>query len=448
MNKSTLLLLLAGALLLVGTVGSALAQNEGSTELNLPAFDVEFRNFFLIQNDRDFDRTDPLYDENGQTVGYFATILRPGMTWNPIEQVLVRYQLQIGENLWSRNNAEERDPGAADVPVFQTREIWADVLLPGQVGVRTGYQYLYDPTHLFLDRHLGALQLYYDLDNLRLVLLGAMMPDSVYEGTTAEPPATELEQNNFEHDSFIYAFQAEMRAGDWAIVPAIYGWNDKTEVGREKNLVNPCVHADGPVGRHVALDADLALQWGLFRNGGIDNKDVDLFGYAAQIGVLAEWTKANLRGNALFFSGDNGDRADLLDTGYTYSGWSKSATLLLSENELQDQYDNLDERVARQHAGMLLADVRAGYLPIESLELFGVVGYGRAIQTDELADDATVGVEGDLGLTWTPYAPYVSFTVLGAGLWPGESGAAVRNEIDLAAKDPIYGGQALMDIKF
>lgn len=415
--------------------------------VNLPDIDLEFKNFFLIQNDRDFDRTTALYDEHKQSVGYFATIFTPGLTWNPIEQVVLRYRVQIGENLWSRNNTEQRDPTADDIPTIQHKEIWADVALPGELHVRAGYQHITDPTRLFIDRDAGAASLTYPWAEHSMTLLFAQLPDPVWEGTTAQAPGAELEDNNFENDTVVYAVQGDFGVGDWRFAPAVWGLNDRSEIGREKNLFTGVFHTDSAAGI-FGFDIDLALQMGTFGNAGIDNRDVDMFGYAGQLHFSAQPEPVRIDVNALFLSADDGDRNDLLDTGFTYSGWSKSATLLLSENELQDQYDNLDERIAAQRAGLLLVDGRVGVTVVETLELFAIGGYGRAVETANLDDDAAVGTEGDLGLTWTPYLPYVSFTVLGGGLWPGKSGAVVKNEIDLTATDTIYHGQALMKLTF
>jgi len=121
---------------------------------------------------------------------------------------------------------------------------------------------------------------------------------------------------------------------------------------------------------------------------------------------------------------------------------------VLSENELQDQYDNLDERVAAQRAGLFLADLRLSAMPVPSLEFFVSGGYGRVLETKNLDDDATVGTEINGGVVWSMYHDIVDMTVLGGGVLPGKSGAMVKNEIDPEATDSIYYGQALMGVHF
>jgi hypothetical protein len=121
------------------------------------SINLEFKNFFLWQNDSDFDRTDPLYDENGQSVGYFATALTPTMAWQPIDEVLLRYKVQIGENLWSRNDVLERDPTAEDIPTLQHKEIWGAVTLPYDFYVGAGYSSSRIPRP-FPQARIGCLQ--------------------------------------------------------------------------------------------------------------------------------------------------------------------------------------------------------------------------------------------------------------------------------------------------
>jgi len=113
-----------------------------------------------------------------------------------------------------------------------------------------------------------------------------------------------------------------------------------------------------------------------------------------------------------------------------------------------DQYNNLDEYAAAQRAGLFVASEQISMRAAEALEVFGIFGYGTALDGDNLDDERTLGYEGDLGLTYHLYENHVQFTALGGGLWPGGAGALLKNEIDGKAKDPQYHGQANMLIHF
>jgi hypothetical protein len=197
------------------------------------------------------------------------------------------------------------------------------------------------------------------------------------------------------------------------------------------------------------LRVDLALQLGQARRAGPNNRDVDLAAGAAEIGVGVYAGPFTFNTTLLAFTADDGDPNDQYNTAFAYSGKPTAKTLMLTRNWLYDQYDSLDLRAAAQGAGFFLADEEIRFSPVaEVLDLFGVAGYGRVLDTTNLGDDPTVGIEGDLGLQWYLYDRRVTFTLLGGGLWPGGASARLKNEIDLDARDPIYYGQGNMEIRF
>jgi hypothetical protein len=424
-----------------------------------PTFDLRMRNYVMYQNNTDFDPTKPLNNRYGLAIGYFATTIEPGLRWTPIPQVTVRYQAKIGENVWSRNNAEELDMTAPDTMLFQTEEAWSEVRLPGNVAIRAGYQFMHDPTRLFLDRHIGAAVVSVGWTGGSVSAIVGQLPNSFAPGstgeppsgeltTTYEPPTTNLDQNTFADSAIVYAVRADLNAGAWLVIPAVYALNDRIDPYRVENLVNPCAHVEGPLAPAVKLQLDAAVQAGGIRHGGVADHDVNIFAYAGQVNVDMDWRPVRARFNAMVFSGDDQPNG-LTQENYVYSGWSRSSTLMLAENKLQDQYNNLDEVAAGARAGMALVDGRVGYFPVDSLEIFGVAGWGRAMAAGLLdTRDPTIATEGDLGLAWQPYGPVATFTLAAIGLWPGKSGAMLVNDINLKACRTIYNGQALMDIKF
>jgi hypothetical protein len=425
----------------------------------LPTFDMNFRNFVMYQNDGDFDRTQPLNAKYGQAVGYFATTVEPGLTWTPIPQVTVRYLAKIGENLWSRNNAEELNTTEADVMLFETEEAWADVRLPGNTDLRAGYQFMHDPTRMFLDRHIGAAVGSVAWSGNRISLLVGQIPNAIAPGTTTqpafgdmtttfEPINANLNLNSFADSAIVYAARADIAAGAWTVIPAVYGLNNRIDPYREENLFNPCAHAEGPLAPAVKLQLDAAMQAGSVRHGGVADHDVGILAYAGQVNLDMDWRPVRARVNGMVFSGENQPNS-VTQHNYLYSGWSRSSTLMLSENKLQDQYNNLDEVAAEARAGMALVDARVGYLPLASVEIFATGGWGRVMAAGPLdSRDPTIATEVDLGVTWQPYGPVASFTIAGIGLWPGKSGAFLVNEINLYECRPIYNAQAQMQIKF
>ena len=437
------------AIVILGLALTAAAAENKIEPKNLPSIDLRLQTFFLYRNDADFDRSKPLYDEYGQSVGYFATIFEPTLDWQPIEQVTLRYGARIGENLWSRNDAEQNDPEDDSVQVLQHREIWGQVMFNEAFGVRAGYQHIVDPTRLFVDRYMGAATMFYEMKKNKIEFTVGQFPDAVYETTGAQTAAGELQQNNFEQDIFLLALRGEFRSGyDVYFFPGFYALFDNSEINREKTLFNPCLRLAYFFNHGTMIATDLAFQWGTYKQSGPNNEDLDLMSGAAEVSAFVPIKRVSSYTDLLLLTSDDGDRNDTLDTGYVYSGKSSSPTLLLTENWLLDQYDNLDESAAAQRAGLFVASEQITVHAAESLQVFGIFGYGTALDGDNLDDERTLGYEGDLGLSYHLYENHVRFTVLGGGLWPGGAAALLKNEIDGKAKDPQYHGQANMQIHF
>lgn len=445
MKYARLLMLLLLLTLLTATI--AAAQDAAPFGRSPVMLDFRFQTFAIFQNDRDFDRTAPLFDEYGQSVGYVATVLEPGLTVAPIAQVWLRYSARIGDAVWSRNDAEQRDPAGENGVLFQTREMYGHVGLFG-TDLFAGYQLVADPTRLFVSRYMGALAYAFPLAGNEFQLLAAQLPDSVYETTAATSPASELEYNNFERDRFLFSLSDEIPAGNWSVTPAVFVLWDKTEVDRPLSIVNTAM-ALGADYRLWKLNVDLAMQFGQQRGAGPNNHDVDRLAGAGQVQFGIYPGKWGFQTTVLGFTADDGDPNDTLDNAYVYSGKSSAATYFLSQNGLYDQYDSLDVRAAEQEAGLLLADQLISFQVIDPLRVFGIAGYSRVLDNTRLGEvDATIAWEGDLGLRCNLYENMVVFTLVGGGVWPGEAGAQLKNEIDRDYRDPIYYGLGNLEISF
>ena len=81
------------------------------------------------------------------------------------------------------------------------------------------------------------------------------------------------------------------------------------------------------------------------------------------------------------------------------------------------------------------------------LEVFGVVGYGMALETRYVLGGRTIGTEVDAGLLWEPYHN-VQMVFVGGTVLPGRAGSALQNEINLSGCDPIYYFQAALAVRF
>jgi hypothetical protein len=438
------LIVLVGLILLQGIRPSgALAQPDSTDPERRPTFSGSFLTFFLWRSDRDFDSSEPIFDEYGQSVGYVAVEFYPEINWRPRRDILIHYLAEIGESFWSRTNTDPRPDSLEEKPVVLHKEFWAQFLLPWEgYGLRFGFQYYYEPTRLFLEKHVGALQGFYRNQGKAFRFTVLQIPDTTYEGA-------DLDDTNFQTDNFVFALDADLASvREMQLRPALLLQYDRSDVDREKFLLNPCVNALLTPLNGLSLELDLAMQVGRWKSRSINNRDLDLLAGAAQIHGIVHLDRITLELNLLAFSPEDGDLYNGRDTSFDYSGFSKSRTLVLSENWLYDQFNNLDEQAAASKAGLFLADLFGRLGLTEGLELFAVLGYGMVLETRFSNGGRTVGTEIDVGLFWHP-SPHVRLTALGGILAPGTAGGAFRNELgSLRDTDPMYYFQGAIEVNF
>ena len=407
-----------------------------------PTLSGTFLTFFLWKSDRDFDSTEPLFNEYGQSLGYVDVTVYPRLLWRPTKNVKFYYYAEIGNAFWSSTEADPLSQVAESKPVYVQRQLWVEILMPWEgYGLRAGFQYIYDPTLLFLEKDVGALHAFYQKEDTTVRFTALQVPDTAYEGF-------DFEKNNFENDNFMFAVDGMFSLGeDTTIRPGLFFQWDRTDVKRTRLLWNPCVNLAHDFGRAGTWELDAVLQAGTWKNRSINNQDMDLLAGAMQLHGAFSLNKASLEMNLLAFSPDDGNPHNGLDTGFQYSGFSRSRTLVLSQNWIFDQYDNLDEMAAASRAGLFLMDLYAR-LPLgKGFELFGVLGYGMVLEERYANRGQTLGTEIDVGLFWYPYTN-TRLAALGGVLVPGKAGAAFRNEISLDATDPMYYFQGAIEVSF
>jgi hypothetical protein len=407
-----------------------------------PTFSGSLRTFFLWKNDRDFDDTEPLFNEYGQSVGYMDVTLFPRLTWDINRSVRVQYYAEVGKAFWSRSDQEPIPEVVETRPVYIQKELWTQIYLPWKgYGTRVGFQYVHDPTLLFLEKYVGALHAFYRDDSLEVRFTALQVPDTVYEGFS-------FEENNFQNDNFVFALDTVLPAWqETRLQLALFFQWDRTDVNRPKLLWAPCVNFALDLDRWGTWELDAVLEAGRWQNQSINNRDLDILAGALQIHGSFSIGRAALESNLLFLSPDDGDPHNGLDTGFQYSGLSKSRTLILTQNWIMDQYDNLDEKAAISKAGALIASVFCRLPLAKTLEAFGVTGYGMVLEKRFAGGGRTLGAELDAGLFWH-LAEAARVIVLGGVFVPGEAGGALQNEILLTADDSMYYSQAAVEVTF
>jgi hypothetical protein len=444
--------LLLAILLSLPSPGQAdeLARPAGS-RLELHA---DLQNLFLLRNDSDLDRTAPFYDADGQTVGAFATIFRPRATLRIFENLQITYEVELGLNYWSKQNPDQQSPLAPDVFVLKHREIFASgELRDGGFGFKAGYSYFRDPTGLFLAHWIGNGQAWAAFGprerRSRVGIFLGQLPDQSTEGW-------EIRENNFKRDIWVFGANAELAPrAELRISAAVSGLVDTHLVGQMRALVSPSLRlAFERDGFSAFLEA--ALQGGVLEQQALGGDDQRLLAWAAQSGATIVFPRAHLEltGNLLLLSPDDAHEGNRWQHAFLYSGKSRSATLILTEDEIRDWYDNLDERFGvyqgglfQNRAGLVVADLKASFAPLPWLRPSLILGVGATLKGQNSLGERWIGFEADLVLELRANEHLSTQLVVGT-LIPGKAGAALINRIDRYATDPILMGEASLMVRY
>lgn len=432
--------------------GLGLPQVKGGTPLS-PWARIEaratFQSLFHWRNDSDFDRTRPTYDENGQNVGALVSILTPGVTFHINDTLRIHYEADLGLAYWSNRVLDEQNPQAANVVTLIHRELYgAGEFLDGRLGFRVGFARFADPTRLFVDGWMGGGDLYYDISSeLRLGVFFGQIPDQTYEGIR-------LDENNFRRDIWVFGSQLALRrARRLRLVAGVTALYDSHVVGQTRWLVSPALQLDW---RQGALRGHLgaALQAGQLQGQALDGSAQTLVAWAAQGGI--GWRRGRLRvsANAHALSPDDAYEANGRSHAFLSSGRSRSATLLLTEDEVRDWFDNVDERLSsfnggffENRAGLFVGDVSARVRLGRGFSLKAVLGVATVLKPKNALGQTFVGVESDLLLRWRLGRHLVAQAVV-ASLIPGRAGAALVNRIDRERTDPMLMSEVSLLLRY
>jgi hypothetical protein len=394
------------------------------------------QSLLLYRNDSDFDRTKSVYEPDGQSVAALATIFAPSLRLN-VEKLSLFYAMELGLNLWSRNNPDQFDPTANDTFFLKHRELYAQGdALGGFFSFRVGYQRIADPTGLMLNHWAGAARFWFLDRPDGLVLAVGQVPDATYEGFV-------VDANNFVHDTFfVQAHHRFLLANDKVgITAGALVLADNHVIGRKLTLATPVLGLDLRFGPHEAF-ASVALQLG--RSDFAATTDATHVAYAAELHGALRWQYLEADINALVLSGDDSYLGNDRSGAFLASGKNHSATILLTEDELRDRGDNFDERMGKKdggfyelRSGLVVADVKLTGIVGQYLRPALIAGLGLVTNPDNALGKTFAGVEvdADFGVV---YKDILAFHLVGGLLVPGGAAGALVNRIDPSKSDNIY----------
>jgi hypothetical protein len=415
-------------------------------------------NLLLFRNDTDFDRAKPLYNENGQTSGTFATVFGPTLQWNLTDDVRIFYEAEIGLNYWSKNNPDVEDALDKSVFVLKHRQIYAEGdLAGGKFGFKAGYQYATDTTALFLGHWIGAVNAWWSPQKgCRWTLRAGMIPDLTYEGLN-------VTENNFRHDIFTFGLRWDRVFNDhWTLNAALDSLYDTHIVGEPRWLVVPNLHLEGRTGWlkdgavKVTGSADFVLQGGQSENSALGGGDQTLLAWAAQGNLKVETRPVAIGVNVLALSPDDPYQGNRREGAFFYSSKSSSSTLMFTEDEVRNWYDQLDRRLGRyeggfwQHrAGLMVTDLKLTLTVLPWFQPSVILGYGLVLEPKNALGERNLGFEGnlDLAFKWTKH---LVARVLVGGMQPGKAAGALLNQIAPQDKktDGMWWTEAALSLMF
>ncbi|MDX9722421.1 MAG: hypothetical protein RBU37_16875 [Myxococcota bacterium] len=405
-----------------------------------------FSTMGLLRSDADFDDSPRYYDEDGQSEGQFATFLRPHLRLQH-DALSLYYEAELGWNVWGMNNPDLALGHDEHSFLMKHRELWASWQFDEHVRLKAGYQRVQDISGLFLNHWLGAAELALHFDELELALRFGQLPEDRFEGI-------DVRDNNFFSDSFFAALLGRLELGDGLSLEAeIDGLADDRVTRRPLYLLN------GVLGlRFVDDEVDafvhLAGQWGEWTNAALGERDQQSLAWAAQAGLHQKMGDFCWGIGLLALSGDDADAANTHNGAYFASAKNQSRTLMLSEDEFRDRYDNLDERISTQwgafslnRSGLFLGDLSVGYALAEWYHPQLVLGAAFALEPANAFDEQFVGWETSL-INRFPLAEYAELRLVGQLLVPGAAAAVFVNDVDQSATRPIGGAQLAFDAHF
>jgi len=412
----------------------------------------EFSELFLWRNDSDFDSTAPVYDAEGQSVGSITSFFKPQITYRPFPNVQLFYESELGMNQWSKNSPDQWYPAAGDFMVYKHREFWARLQLD-IFDIKAGYQRVRDPSDLFLSHWMGAVSAGVDLMRFRGNVIFGQLPDSTYEGIR-------ITDNNFMHDNMMLGvnFSYDFIMDELTMDIGYYYLHDGSVVGKPLNLHVPYL---GLAYKGALFHARLygVLQAGAWENSGVNEIDQSVLAWAvtARAGLTSKWLDIDL--NAFLLSPDDEYDGNSRMGNFFYSGKNSSATMLLTEDEIRDRYDNFDELLSGMgtggqwrsfflnRAGLGVIDLSATGKLLDWLKVQLVAGVGIALQEKNAGGDRYAGFETDLIVRATALKK-ADIIVAGQLFLPGAAAAAYINHADLNATEYLLGIQAGMVLKF
>jgi len=419
---------------------------ESSSRLKLNG---NFMTMIHFRTDSDFDPSERHYDKDGQTEGQVASFFQPTFGIQASDNVRVVYKMELGWNAWSRN-----DPGQPNqfLPSNQAglsvrhKEIWAE-WHNESVTLRTGYQHFADKSRLFLDHWGGLVSADISLGKGKLGVMVGQLPENTYEGVS-------IRDDNFVTDNVIGGLTWEHPLSDSLTVDvAAYGLYDNRSIDRPLTL-STLIAGVRYKAEGFKVWAHVLGQLGRWENSGVAGSDQEIMAWAAQAGACQKLGAFSWSANVFALSADDEEHGNDLLGNFFGSGKNASRSLLLTEDEYRDRYDNIDERIASQwgpfvvnRAGLVVSELALSYRLGDWYRSTLVTAVGMNLNPDNAFGNRYVGTELSLTQDFT-LNEHAGFFFNLLTFAPGTAASPFVNDVDREATQMLYGAAGGFKARF
>jgi hypothetical protein len=190
------------------------------------------------------------------------------------------------------------------------------------------------------------------------------------------------------------------------------------------------------------------------RGAALSGGDETHVAWAVQAGAQWRRGRLNVGANLLLLSPDDGHDGNGRSHAFLYSGKSRSATLVLTEDEIRDWYDNLDERMStfsggffQNRAGLMIGDLRGTWDLHRFFRPSVGLGVASVLNARNALGASFVGFEANAVLDF-PISEHLMAHLVGSLLVPGGAGAALVNRISRSATDPLGQLEASLLVRY
>jgi hypothetical protein len=350
-------------------MSAELMAQQGQTFERKTEVTVDSQQFFSVRNGQDFQNTS---QADSQFYGFFSPKIK-----TEIKQLALHYDGEIGYDQWQASHSGNEVINRNHGMMIRNREI-ALALIKNQFSSKIGLQSFDDGTGLFLKHYGLGASFQFQQNAFQIQAFAAGLSSNTFEGLQLDQKSQQF--TNQQHvlglkmGLDLTRFKSHLSAivyRDSALsIDLLNGHFDAQYESQSKNFV---------------VYASIDLQWQKRRKQDWLIAGQSSQQWALQMGSRLKISQSlHLGMNAFAISGDG-------QNGFFYSGKNQSSTLMLTQDENRDRYDNLDERLARTQSsffmnqlGYEVADLKLSYFWTDHLKSSLVFGIAQLQKTAEI----------------------------------------------------------------